>query len=165
MASVQRLSMRSPIHSQGYELIGTKSAHWLQMKWWRLPNFLFIWSFGFAFKRCLHSSTNVCWLLLFVSHNFIALAKWQLGVRASVVTANGYRFISTLTYHRSEKHRNTHVLYVPDCCAFNQSSAKTQRWMICRECSGANLKIPVSTVVLWWKTADISVPKQKGRAL
>lgn len=123
------------------------------------------WSFGFTFKCCFHSSTNVCLLLLLLSHNFITLAQWKLGVRASVVTANGYRFISTLIYHRSEKHRNTYMLYVLDCCAFNQSSARTQRWMICRECSDTNLKIPVSTVVLRWKTVQISVSLSRRAGL
>lgn len=55
------------------------------------------WSFVFTFKCCLHFSTNVCWLLLLVSHNFITLAQWKLGVRAPVVTANGFCLISTLT--------------------------------------------------------------------
>lgn len=123
------------------------------------------WGFGFAFKCCVHSSTNVCRLLLLVSHNFITVSQCKLGVRASVVTANGYRFVSTLTYHRSEKHRNTYMLCVPDCCAFNQSSARTQRWMICRECNGTNLKIPVSAVVLRWKTVQMSVSLSRRAGL
>lgn len=63
------------------------------------------------------------------------------------------------------KNRNTYMLYVPDCCAFNQSSARTQRWMICRECHDANLKIPGSTVVLRWKTVQISVSLSRRAGL
>lgn len=73
---------------------------------WRDENEQFscsFWSLGFAFN-CLHFSTNVCWLLLLVSHNFITLAYWKVGVRASVVTANGHCFISTLTYCDKQKH-------------------------------------------------------------
>lgn len=40
------------------------------------------------------------------------------------MTANGSRFISTLNYHRSEKCRKMYTLYVLDCWAFNQPSAK-----------------------------------------
>lgn len=147
MASIQRLA---------WGVLSTvKGMNWEKQKVltdyrWRDEDYhisCLFWGFGFAFKCCLPSSTNVCWLLLLVLHNFITLSQRKLGVRASVVTANGYCFISAL----SEKRRNTYTLYVPDCCAFNQFSARTQRWMICRECSGANLKIPVSAVVLRWQ--------------
>lgn len=139
MALIQRLST-SPVHSQGYELRETKSAHWLQRDEEYQISCSF-WSFGFAFKCCLCSPTNVCWLLLLVSHNFITLAQWKLGVRASVVTADGYCFILTLTYRRSEN-TGTHICFM---CQNAVPSINPQQGLKDEWFAG-------STVMLTWKS-------------
>lgn len=85
------------------------------------------------------------------------------------MTANGSCFISTLNYHRYEKCREMYTLYVLDCWAFSQLSAKDPEindWEGVQHCSFKKKKKNFLWICGEMKDwAGVSIPKQKGWAL